>query len=139
MHFSSAAYMWVGERISSSFASQLHSCLSAMCGASCPRRAYVTTRNSLQLQRRGNRRLRLLMENAAGKGWLLAVQMLRRLVPHFPWSHRACIDAARGGHLEVLQWLRRPGKPEGVCLWNQLRCFSRAHGVTKQWIATQPN
>ena len=40
------------------------------------------------------------------------------LADRAPWDERTCAQAARGGHLEVLKWLRDPNIPGGPCPWN---------------------
>jgi len=38
-----------------------------------------------------------------------------------PWDEQTCYMAARGGHLEVLQWARANG-----CRWNEYTCSGAA-------------
>jgi hypothetical protein len=60
-------------------------------------------------------RMNQLMNKPASQGLFPGVQMLRTLHPPCPWSTDMCDAASRGSHLEVVQWLRRPGNPEGQC------------------------
>ena len=48
-----------------------------------------------------------------------------------PWDERTCAGAARGGHLDVLQWLRANG-----CPWDVYTCSYAADGghlAVLQW------
>jgi len=68
--------------------------------------------------------------------------MLRRLDPPCPWDTDTCKWAANEGHLEVLQWIRRPGKPEGVCPWDANTCMYAAKGghlEMLQWLRSGDN
>jgi hypothetical protein len=58
------------------------------------------------------------MSAAAFKGHLLMCQHLH--AEHCPWAE-ACADAARGGHLETLCWLREKG-----CPWDSNRVAEEA-------------
>ena len=40
-----------------------------------------------------------------------------------PWDETTCHNAAKGGHLEVLQWARQNG-----CPWNEWTCSYAAEG-----------
>ncbi len=93
------------------------------------------------------------MNNAAVNGRLDMVQYL--LAQGCEWSADTCKDAAEGGHLEVLQFLRSKQMPSGerkeVCPWNAQECHNaargaetreRSHGrpskryrLVKEWIA----
>src|SRR5210317_2637224 len=53
---------------------------------------------------------RLLCAAAARVGDLEALKALRR-AENFPWDERTCRYAAKGGHLETLQWARANGCP----------------------------
>ena len=78
-----------------------------------------------------------LMDKAAGGGQLLAVQMLRRFDPPCPWHAQTCIWAAQEGHIEVLKWLRQPGKPEGQCPWDAIASWHAAKAgqlEVLQWL-----
>jgi hypothetical protein len=59
--------------------------------------------------------------NAAYGGHLEVLQWLRAQVPPCPWSD--CNSAARGGRLEVLQWMRAQDPP---CPWDPEECASEA-------------
>ncbi len=63
-------------------------------------------------------------------GCLSAVQRLQR-GGRLSRQERLCEAAAKGGHLEVLQWLRANG-----CLWNKYTCWEAAkcgHLEVLQW------
>ena len=48
-----------------------------------------------------------------------------------PWDEDTCSSAARGGHLKVLQWARAKG-----CLWDKATCHyaaERSHFKVLQW------
>jgi hypothetical protein len=78
-----------------------------------------------------------LMNKAAAQGLIPGVQMLRRLVPPFPWDEDTVHNAAKGGQLEMLKWMRQPGKPEGVCAWDERACLNAAKGGhlhVLQWL-----
>ena len=97
-------------------------------------RGYLSTLKCLR--RRG--RLsdeRLLCAAAARIGDLEALKALRR-AENFPWDEKTCMfalrravpwdektckEAAKGGHLEVLQWARANG-----CPWNKWTCVEAA-------------
>ena len=79
----------------------------------------------------------LLMMTVAGRGLLPGVQMLRRLEPPIQWDEGTCRSAARGGHLALLQWMRAPDKPEGLCPWDAATCAKAAkfgHMELLQWL-----
>ena len=40
-----------------------------------------------------------------------------------PWDAEACMNAANGGHLEVLRWSRANGAP-----WDEMTCTGAAQG-----------
>jgi hypothetical protein len=40
-----------------------------------------------------------------------------------PWNEETCYLAAKGGHLEMLQWARENG-----CPWNWQTCWKAAEG-----------
>lgn len=68
----------------------------------------------------------LLDENtcaqAAGGGHLEVLQWLRE--NQVPWDASTCSMAARGGHLELLKWARENG-----CVWNEKKiCHAAAKG-----------
>ena len=46
-----------------------------------------------------------------------------RQPPRCEWDEETCEAAAKGGHLEVLQWARQNG-----CPWNELTCSAAAGG-----------
>ena len=47
-----------------------------------------------------------------------------------PWDKRTCANAARGGHLKVLQWCR---SPENMCPWDKWTCAHAAHDEVSEW------
>jgi hypothetical protein len=54
-----------------------------------------------------------------------------------PWGHTTCDSAAEGGHLEVLQWLRRAEQQEERCpLSHKIGAIAARHGHLDilQWI-----
>ena len=55
--------------------------------------------------------------NAARYGHLHVVQWLRSQNPPCPWDEWTCTFAAGNGHLHVLQWLRSQNPP-----WNERTC-----------------
>ena len=93
------------------------------------------------------------MRNAAAYGRLDMVQYL--LAQGCEWGAETCEGAAKGGHLEVLQFLRSNQGPSGerkeVCPWNAQDCHNEAKGaenrqrsvggsskryrLVKEWIA----
>ena len=64
-------------------------------------------------------------EEAARGGHLEALKFLRGLDPPCPWDEKTCEEAAKGGHLEVLKWARSEDPP---CPWNVLTCCGAAEG-----------
>ena len=63
--------------------------------------------------------------DAAKGGQLEVLKWLRAQKPPCPWSEGACAYAARGGHLEVLKWLRAQDPP---CPWNAETCCEAVGG-----------
>ena len=63
---------------------------------------------------------------AAKHGHLAALKVLRG--KECEWDKNTCRGAAEGGHLDVLKWLRLPGKPEGQCDWDTWACMGAAEG-----------
>ena len=68
--------------------------------------------------------------DAAGRGHLEAIKEMRRSKARGTgesararWSEAAVEQAAKGGHLEVVQWLRQNG-----CPWNSTTCYLAAKG-----------
>ena len=54
-----------------------------------------------------------------------------------PWTRIVCEGAARGGHLQILQWVRAQNPP---CYWDERTCASAAEGgelTTLQWLRAQ--
>ncbi len=53
-----------------------------------------------------------------------------------PWDEETCANAARGGHLELLQWARVTG-----CPWNGQTCLGNAarggHLEVLQWLKSK--
>ena len=73
--------------------------------------------------------------HAARGGHLNILIWLRKQVPPCPWNDWVCAWAARGGHLKVLKWLRKNG-----CHWNKLTCAYAAKGGhldVLKWARTQ--
>jgi hypothetical protein len=64
-------------------------------------------------------------EAAAIGGHLNVLQWLRKQSPPCPWNKKTCKAAARGGHMKVLQWLRKQSPP---CPWNEQTCMAAAEG-----------
>ena len=58
----------------------------------------------------------------ACKGGHVEIMKWLRSVGCF-WDERACFAAAKGGHVEALQWLRREG-----CPWDEQACAGAAEG-----------
>merc|ERR1719313_1168234 len=77
--------------------------------------------------------------DAAGRGHLEAIKEMRRSKEpgtdesaRARWSEDAVEKAAKGGHLEVVQWLRQNG-----CPWDSMTSFHAAHGghlEVLQWV-----
>ena len=44
------------------------------------------------------------------------------------WNKWTCAYAAKGGHLEVLKWLRDPNLPGGPVDWDTMTCACAAKG-----------
>ncbi|WZN59355.1 ankyrin repeat protein [Chloropicon roscoffensis] len=63
------------------------------------------------------------VEQAAKGGHLEVVQWLRQ--NGCPWNSTTCYLAAKGGHLDVLKWLRDQDPP---CPWNEETCTYAAEG-----------
>jgi hypothetical protein len=66
---------------------------------------------------------------AAKGGHLEVLQWAREHGCH--WDAWTCSKAARGGHLETLKWAREHG-----CPWNEFTCYKAAQGgylVVLQW------
>ncbi|MDA9097840.1 ankyrin repeat domain-containing protein [bacterium] len=80
--------------------------------------------------------LKYLCQAAARSGQLEELKVLLandapRILPRSawtpgcdPWTVDTCSAAARGGHLEVLQWLRSGA----ACSWNRDTCLAAAKG-----------
>ncbi|QDZ25706.1 hypothetical protein A3770_18p82240 [Chloropicon primus] len=66
-----------------------------------------------------------LKTDAAEGGHLHALQWLRSQEPPCPWDEWTCEAAARGGHLDVLQWARSQDPP---CPWAERTCEAAARG-----------
>jgi len=60
---------------------------------------------------------------AAENGHLHILQWMRTCTPPWPWNATTCANAARGGHGDVLLWLRTQG-----CPWNERVCAAAAAG-----------
>ncbi len=58
-------------------------------------------------------------------------------IPRIPWSSDTCTNTAKGGHLNVLEWLRSQNPP---CLWDRYTCLYAKNNEIKDWIRhkTQP-
>lgn len=70
---------------------------------------------------------------AAAGGHLIAVQWLRE--NGCPWDWQTCARAAKGGYLKILQWCRANG-----CPWNEHSCSEAAAGGhlhVIQWARSQ--
>jgi hypothetical protein len=50
-----------------------------------------------------------------------------RFAENFPWDEDTCTNAAEGGHLEVLKWLRENG-----CPWDEKTCGYAAGAATSR-------
>ena len=77
------------------------------------------------------------IQNAAGGGCLPVLQWLRAQDPPCPWDERTCSSAAEGGHLHILQWLRAQDPP---CPWDNWSCARAANGGhlhMLQWLRAQ--
>ena len=75
------------------------------------------------------------VEEAAKGGHLEVVQWLRQ--NGCPWSIWACTFSARGGHLEVLKWARDQDPP---CPWDWATCARAAEGgqlEVLKWLRDQ--
>ena len=74
------------------------------------------------LHRRGRAELTVNLCTSAAKGGQLEVlEWLRE--NECPWDEETCTEAASGGHLEVLQWARENG-----CPWDEETCSEAASG-----------
>ena len=74
------------------------------------------------LHRRGRAELTVNLCTSAAKGGQLEVlEWLRE--NECPWDKNTCEEAAYSGHLEVLQWARENG-----CPWKEDTCWSAAQG-----------
>jgi hypothetical protein len=77
---------------------------------------------------------------AARGDHLELLQWMRAQEPPCPWNEDACIYAANGGHLEVLQWLRAQHPP---CPWDIDFCLRVAVGESReevvQWLRSHPD
>ncbi|GBF93561.1 hypothetical protein Rsub_06281 [Raphidocelis subcapitata] len=74
---------------------------------------------------------------AARSGHLAVLQWLRAQQPPCHWDSVTCTDAAGDGHLAVLQWLRAQQPP---CPWSDLTCREAAQGghlAVLQWARAQ--
>ena len=60
---------------------------------------------------------------AACEGGNLAIPFFLRVACFCPWDASACEGAAKGGHLDILKWLRREG-----CPWDARACAGAASG-----------
>ena len=72
---------------------------------------------------------------AAKGGHLDVLKWLRSQNCH--WSEDTCRDAASGGHLDVLKWLRSQDPP---CPWNEWTCRTaakRGHLDVLKWLRSQ--
>jgi len=49
--------------------------------------------------------------------WFLPILSRVKLCTPYPWNERTCQEAARGGHLEVLKWLRDQDPPIPRARW----------------------
>ena len=76
------------------------------------------------------------VEQAAKGGHLEVVQWLRQ--NGCPWDSRTCFCAAAGGHLEILKWARSQDPP---CPWSRRDCrdgaFQSGHQHIIDWIDQQ--
>ncbi|KAJ1405664.1 hypothetical protein B484DRAFT_457028 [Ochromonadaceae sp. CCMP2298] len=75
--------------------------------------------------------------NAAYGGHLPVLRWLRAQDPPSPWGEEACTYATEGGHLHVLQWMRAQDPP---CPWDQETCQWAAEGGhlhVLQWMRAQ--
>ena len=80
--------------------------------------------------------------DAAGRGQLEAIKEMRRSKARGTdessrarWSVEAVEQAAKGGHLEVVQWLRQNG-----CPWSSRTCYrvaERGHLDILKWARSQ--
>ena len=74
---------------------------------------------------------------AALGGHLNVLQWLRKQDPPCPWNGRTCSRAAENGHLKVLKWLRKQYPP---CPWNEWTCEQAAengHLKVLKWLRKQ--
>ena len=70
---------------------------------------------------------------AARGGHLEVLQWVR--AQGCPWDEGTCCEASKGGHLEVLQWAREQG-----CPWDEDTCwgaFEGGHLEVLQWAQEQ--
>ena len=76
---------------------------------------------------------RIHLHYAARGGHLEVLQWARE--HHCPWNESTCQHAAAGGHLEVLRWARENG-----CPWRKRSCQinSKNHPETLAWVRAQP-
>lgn len=44
-----------------------------------------------------------------------------------PWGTSTCYEAAVGGHLDILKWVRSAEKEANKCPWNSRVCHGAAH------------
>jgi len=75
------------------------------------------------------------MRLAAFQGSIETMKLLRSQDPPCPWDEYTCAYAARGGHLEVLKWLRGQG-----CEWDSYTCAEAAlggHLEVLKWARSQ--
>ena len=75
--------------------------------------------------------------NAAKLGHLEILQWVRAQNPPCHWNATTCIFAVKYGHLEILQWLRSQNPP---CPWNKDVCDYAAqsgHLEILQWLRSQ--
>ena len=74
---------------------------------------------------------------AARGGHLDVLRWLRSQNPPCPWGAVTCREAARCGHLDVLKWLRAQDPP---CPWNAFTCEMAAmggHFDVLKWLRAQ--
>jgi len=57
----------------------------------------------------------------AGRGWMSGLQWARK--QGSPWNELACAQGARGGHLDIVKWLREQG-----CHWDSSTADGAAGG-----------
>jgi hypothetical protein len=78
-----------------------------------------------------------LMYNAALGGHLEIIQWLRAQNPPCPWNELVCAYAVKGGHLEIIQWLRAQTP---ACPWDKdTSAYASASGNLEvlRWLRSQ--